>query len=139
MIRKLPWRSLCYFFISYNSFLKGSFLLAVCFGTLHRITESQCQGLEGTLTDHVVQTPAKAGTPRSGHTGTCPGGFSMSPEKESSEPLWAVMFFYLYSIYDRKCKCFSGWASSQSVSQYIRRWHCRLFRIIFRNHHLLES
>jgi len=39
----------------------------------HRITE--WQSLEGTSGDHVVQTPAKAGSYRPGCTGPHPDGF----------------------------------------------------------------
>jgi len=37
----------------------------------HRITE--CSGLEGTSVGHLVQPPAKAGSPTAGCTGPCPG------------------------------------------------------------------
>ena len=47
----------------------------------HRIAE--CQGLEWTSGDHLGQHPAKAGSPRAGCTGPCPGGFWISREKET--------------------------------------------------------
>jgi len=43
-----------------------------CMKLFHRITE--WQGLEGTLGDHLVQTPAKAGSPRADCTGPRLGG-----------------------------------------------------------------
>jgi len=45
----------------------------------YRITE--WERLEGTSVDHLVQTPAKAGSPRAGCTGPRPGGFLISPKK----------------------------------------------------------
>lgn len=45
----------------------------------HRITELLI--LEETSGDHRVQPPAKAKSPKAGHTGTWPGGFLMSPEE----------------------------------------------------------
>ena len=36
-------------------------------------------------------TPAKAGSPRAGCTGPCPGGAGISPEKETPQPLWAAL------------------------------------------------
>jgi len=39
---------------------------------VHRITE--CSGLEETSVGHLVQPPAKAGSPRAGCTGPRPGG-----------------------------------------------------------------
>ena len=34
--------------------------------------------------------PAKAGSPRAGCTGPCPGGSGISPEKETPQPPWAA-------------------------------------------------
>ena len=45
-------------------------------------------GLEGTSGDHPVQPPAESGSPTAGCTGPCPGGFRISPEKETPQPLW---------------------------------------------------
>lgn len=53
----------------------------------HRIKE--WLGLEGTSGD-LVQFPAKAGSPGAGCTWSCPGGFGVSPEKESQWPSWAA-------------------------------------------------
>ena len=39
---------------------------------------------------HLVQTPAKAGSPTAGCTGPCPGGSWISPEKETPQPPWAA-------------------------------------------------
>ena len=47
-------------------------------------------GLEGTSVGHPVQPPAQAGSPRAGCTGPCPGGFWISPEKETPQPPWAA-------------------------------------------------
>ena len=43
--------------------------------------------LEGTSSS---PTPAKAGPPRAGHTGTYPGRFGMSPERETPQRPWAA-------------------------------------------------
>ncbi|PKU40316.1 hypothetical protein llap_9380 [Limosa lapponica baueri] len=54
----------------------------------HRIT----WGWKGPLEIIWSNPTAKAGPPRAGCTGTCPGGFGlqMSPEKETPPPLWAA-------------------------------------------------
>ena len=52
-------------------------------------------------------TPAKAGTPTTGCTGPCPGGFWISPEKETPQPPWAAC---------SRAPSPSKWRSSSSCS-----------------------
>ena len=59
----------------------------------HRITESQNHrtlGVGRDLCGPSSPIPCKAGSPRAGCTGPCPGGSSISPEKETPQPLWAT-------------------------------------------------
>jgi len=57
----------------------------------HRITElSNVGGWKGPLWVTQSNTPAKAGSPRAGCTGPCPGGSGISPGKETPQPPWAA-------------------------------------------------
>lgn len=47
-------------------------------------------GLERTSGGHLVWGPSKGGSARAGCTGSYPGRFLISPEKDTSEPLWAA-------------------------------------------------
>jgi len=56
-----------------------------------RITESQnVRGWKGPLWVIKSNSPAQAGSPTAGCTGPCPGGSSISPEKETPQPPWAM-------------------------------------------------
>lgn len=50
----------------------GGSPMQVSSGNQRVFWESECQGLEGTSIDHLVPS-VRAGSPRSGHTGTCAG------------------------------------------------------------------
>ena len=54
----------------------------------HRITQNG-RGWKGPQ-EIKYNLPAKAGSPRAGCTGPRPGGFSISPEKDTPQPLWAA-------------------------------------------------
>lgn len=47
-------------------------------------------GVERDLGHHLVQTSAKAGSPKAGDTKSHPAGVEITPEQETPLPLWTA-------------------------------------------------